>query len=130
MSDLVDVRPNLNSLQNVDEIDSDEEYEEAPTEMRSTVSDKDANNERVSSKVTWIDSQSIADWAISFQNLMRNLPTEEKKKIQAQVDLFNLERQKFDREVAKWDDTGNDIVVLAKHMCMIMMEMTDFTRYD
>ncbi len=52
MSDLVDVRPNLNSLQNVDEIDSDEEYEEAPTEMRSTVSDKDANNERVSSKVT------------------------------------------------------------------------------
>ncbi len=61
---------------------------------------------------------------------MRNLPTEEKKKIQAQVDLFNLERQKFDREVAKWDDTGNDIVVLAKHMCMIMMEMTDFTRYD
>lgn len=60
---------------------------------------------------------------------MRNLPTEEKRKIQAQVDLFNLERQKFDREVAKWDDTGNDIVVLAKHMCMIMMEMTDFTRY-
>ena len=23
---------------------------------------------------------------------------------------------------------GNDIIVLAKHMCMIMMEMTDFTR--
>ena len=23
---------------------------------------------------------------------------------------------------------GNDIIILAKHMCMIMMEMTDFTR--
>ena len=31
-------------------------------------------------------------------------------------------------QVSKWDDKGNDIIVLAKHMCMIMMEMTDFTR--
>ena len=23
---------------------------------------------------------------------------------------------------------GNDIIILAKHLCMIMMEMTDFTR--
>ena len=45
-----------------------------------------------------------------------------------QVENFRLEKVKFDQEVAKWDDTGNDIIVLAKHMCMIMMEMTDFTR--
>ncbi|KAF2354457.1 Vinculin/alpha-catenin [Trinorchestia longiramus] len=44
------------------------------------------------------------------------------------VENFRLEKAKFDQEVAKWDDTGNDIIVLAKHMCMIMMEMTDFTR--
>ena len=31
-------------------------------------------------------------------------------------------------KVSKWDDNGNDVIVLAKHMCMIMMEMTDFTR--
>ena len=30
--------------------------------------------------------------------------------------------------MSKWDDNGNDVIVLAKHMCMIMMEMTDFTR--
>ena len=41
---------------------------------------------------------------------------------------FRTERVKFDREVSKWDDQGNDVIVLAKHMCMIMMEMTDFTR--
>ena len=34
----------------------------------------------------------------------------------------------FDNKVSKWDDNGNDVIVLAKHMCMIMMEMTDFTR--
>lgn len=53
---------------------------------------------------------------------------EDKQKIAQQVEYFRTEKLKFDREVAKWDDTGNDIIVLAKHMCMIMMEMTDFTR--
>ena len=39
-----------------------------------------------------------------------------------------VEKRKFDMEVSKWDDNGKDIIVLAKHMCLIMMEMTDFTR--
>lgn len=53
---------------------------------------------------------------------------EDKQKIAQQVELFRREKLTFDSEVAKWDDAGNDIIVLAKHMCMIMMEMTDFTR--
>lgn len=60
---------------------------------------------------------------------MRKMTEEDKQKIAQQVEFFRSEKLKFDREVAKWDDTGNDIIVLAKHMCMIMMEMTDFTRY-
>ncbi|GLH13432.1 uncharacterized protein GBIM_17998 [Gryllus bimaculatus] len=59
---------------------------------------------------------------------MRKMTEEDKQKIAQQVEYFRSEKLKFDREVAKWDDTGNDIIVLAKHMCMIMMEMTDFTR--
>ncbi|XP_014261081.1 catenin alpha isoform X4 [Cimex lectularius] len=59
---------------------------------------------------------------------MRKMTEEDKQKIAQQVEYFRTEKLKFDREVAKWDDTGNDIIVLAKHMCMIMMEMTDFTR--
>ncbi|XP_046385725.1 catenin alpha isoform X1 [Ischnura elegans] len=59
---------------------------------------------------------------------MRKMTEEDKLKIAQQVEVFRSEKLKFDREVAKWDDTGNDIIVLAKHMCMIMMEMTDFTR--
>merc|ERR550539_628998 len=59
---------------------------------------------------------------------MKNLPESEKLKIAEQVEEFRNERAKFDREVSKWDDQGNDVIVLAKHMCMIMMEMTDFTR--
>ena len=60
---------------------------------------------------------------------MRKLNEEDKEKIAEQVEYFRTEKRKFDAEVAKWDDTGNDIIVIAKHMCMIMMEMTDFTRY-
>ncbi|XP_031842539.1 catenin alpha isoform X2 [Nomia melanderi] len=59
---------------------------------------------------------------------MRKMPEEDKQKILQQVEYFKSEKLKFDKEVAKWDDAGNDIIVLAKHMCMIMMEMTDFTR--
>jgi catenin alpha len=44
------------------------------------------------------------------------------------VEGFREEKRQFDAEVSKWDDQGNDVIVLAKHMCMIMMEMTDFTR--
>ncbi|ESO93133.1 hypothetical protein LOTGIDRAFT_178587 [Lottia gigantea] len=64
----------------------------------------------------------------SDRAFMRQLPEEEKLKIQEEVEEFRLEKQKLDFEVAKWDDSGNDIIVLAKQMCMIMMEMTDFTR--
>lgn len=60
---------------------------------------------------------------------MRKMTDEDKQKILQQVELFRREKMTFDSEVAKWDDAGNDIIVLAKHMCMIMMEMTDFTRY-
>lgn len=59
---------------------------------------------------------------------MNNLPEEDKAVIEEQVATFKTEKRLFDQEVSKWDDNGNDIIVLAKHMCMIMMEMTDFTR--
>ena len=59
---------------------------------------------------------------------MKKMPEEDRAKIQEQVEVFRVEKRKFDIEVSKWDDNGNDIIVLAKHMCMIMMEMTDFTR--
>lgn len=63
-----------------------------------------------------------------LQAIMAQLPQEQKAKIAEQVASFQEEKSKLDAEVSKWDDSGNDIIVLAKQMCMIMMEMTDFTR--
>ena len=60
--------------------------------------------------------------------VVRSLPEEEKQQIAAEVAVFKQEKAKLDAEITKWDETGNDIITLAKQMCIIMMEMTDFTR--
>ncbi|XP_044276355.1 catenin alpha-3 isoform X3 [Varanus komodoensis] len=59
---------------------------------------------------------------------MTQLPEAEKEKIAEQVADFKKVKSKLDEEIEIWDDTSNDIIVLAKQMCVIMMEMTDFTR--
>ena len=74
------------------------------------------------------DQEDVAYELRSDRDKMRCLPEEERKKIQQQVQEFRMEKARLDREMAKWDDSGNDIIVLSKQMCMIMMEMTDFTR--
>jgi len=62
------------------------------------------------------------------QTLMRKLPEAEKAKIQANIKEFVKEKELLDIEISKWDESSNDIIVLAKSMCVIMMDMTDFTR--
>merc|ERR1712150_280372 len=59
---------------------------------------------------------------------MKNMPEPDKEKIAEQVEVFKTKKRLFDQEVSKWDDNGNDIIILAKYMCTIMMAMTDFTK--
>ncbi|KJH53668.1 vinculin family protein [Dictyocaulus viviparus] len=92
-----------------EDVDSDNEYED---DVQAAIYD---NTTRISE-------------GENQQKIMRRLPEEDKKKIQEQIDVFKITQTKFEREVAKWDESGNDIIVLAKHMCMIMTDMTDFTR--
>ncbi|CAJ0588735.1 unnamed protein product [Cylicocyclus nassatus] len=92
-----------------EDVDSDNEYED----------DGQTNAPDNTSRISEGENQ---------QRIMRRLPEEDKKRIQEQIDVFKITQTKFEREVAKWDESGNDIIVLAKHMCMIMTDMTDFTR--
>ncbi|KYO43749.1 hypothetical protein Y1Q_0015289 [Alligator mississippiensis] len=59
---------------------------------------------------------------------MTQLPEAEKEKIAEQLADLKKVKSKLDAEIEIWDDTSNDIIALAKRMCVIMMEMTDFTR--
>ncbi|CAB3398843.1 unnamed protein product [Caenorhabditis bovis] len=95
--------------------------------MNRSMHDVDSDNEYEADGQTAADATKIPDQD-NQQKLMRRLPEEEKKKIQAQIDIFKVTQTRFEREVAKWDESGNEIISLANHMCKIMMNMTDFTR--
>ena len=64
----------------------------------------------------------------SAVDAMKNLPDEEKSLIAEKVDEFHTEQQKFDMEVSKWRQEGNDLIKLAMKMSSIMVTMTDFTQ--
>uniref|UniRef100_A0A8I3PKH0 Catenin alpha-1 n=2 Tax=Canis lupus familiaris TaxID=9615 RepID=A0A8I3PKH0_CANLF len=80
------------------------------------------------SRLVYDGIRDIRKAVLMIRAIMAQLPQEQKAKIAEQVASFQEEKSKLDAEVSKWDDSGNDIIVLAKQMCMIMMEMTDFTR--
>ena len=107
-----------------EEIDSDTEWDDFDE-----TSDIGSNRPAVESRQEdLIDEFPEISGITTAREAMKKLPEAERLKIAEQVEEFRSERVKFDREVSKWDDQGNDVIVLAKHMCMIMMEMTDFTR--
>uniref|UniRef100_A0A4X1V964 Catenin alpha 1 n=1 Tax=Sus scrofa TaxID=9823 RepID=A0A4X1V964_PIG len=108
-----DIRKAVLMIRTPEELD-DSDFETEDFDVRSRTS------------VQTEDDQLIAGQ--SARAIMAQLPQEQKAKIAEQVASFQEEKSKLDAEVSKWDDSGNDIIVLAKQMCMIMMEMTDFTR--
>ncbi|CAI9538406.1 unnamed protein product [Staurois parvus] len=97
-----------------------------PEELDDSDFEADDIDVRSHTSIQTEDDQLIAGQ--SARAIMAQLPQEQKAKIAEQVASFQEEKIKLDAEVSKWDDSGNDIIVLAKQMCMIMMEMTDFTR--
>ncbi|XP_035671720.1 catenin alpha-2-like isoform X6 [Branchiostoma floridae] len=116
-----DVRRAVLMIRSPEELETDTEYEDETYETHSRSSRMTDDRELEGSQAGEFGGKSA-------RALMRELPEEEKKKIAHQLEVFRAEKSKLDEEIAKWDDSGNDIIVLAKQMCMIMMEMTDFTR--
>ena len=107
-----------------EDIDTDTDWEEEieTSEIGSVRPQVESRTDSV------IDEYPDISGITNAREAMKKLPEEERQKIAQQVEVFRVEKRAFDREVSKWDDNGNDVIVLAKHMCMIMMEMTDFTR--
>lgn len=59
-----------------------------------------------------------------LQGELTRLPPEQIQEIQA----LKKEKQQLETEVERWDDSTNDLIVLAKDMGMMLVEMSDFTR--
>ena len=60
---------------------------------------------------------------------MRSLTSEQKVKIHSLAEGLHGDSDRLLSEVSKWEEQGNEIIVIAKRMCMIMMDLSDFTRY-
>ena len=74
------------------------------------------------------ETEDEEDQAETSTLLNNNITEEQKEQINQNLESFNKEKTNFEKEVLKWDEKSNDIVVLSKEMCVIMMDMTGFTR--
>jgi hypothetical protein len=120
-------------------IDIDEEYiiqqeeiQESAHSAASNLNEDEANN---TSKINdEISNYGFTDeteelTAIEETNVAHaNMTEAQKEEFYQNFNSFRLEKNLFDKEVLKWDDTSNDIIVLSKEMCVLMMDMTNFTR--
>ena len=136
-----DVRHNYVSSLECDEGDVDSELEEEASTKReksqekSTAREKTHIREAVSRmKEEQLDlgpelkTDSPVYWVAVWANPeVRNLLSTQDLG-GSQVDGFQEEKEKFDAEVNKWEDSNNDIIVVAKYMCSIMTEMNEFIK--
>uniref|UniRef100_A0AC35TMS0 Catenin alpha-2 n=1 Tax=Rhabditophanes sp. KR3021 TaxID=114890 RepID=A0AC35TMS0_9BILA len=108
--DIKDIRTAVLKSRNFDEVDSDNEY------------DEDAMT------TTGHDSKSQISDGENLSKAIKKMNLDERKKIEGQMAVFSVVRKNFVDEVCKWDENGNDIILIAKQMCKIMTDMTAFTR--
>jgi len=103
-------------------------YEDLDSETEGDYEDNTYETRSKSSIHTDIDEFPGVAGISNTRDAYRFISDEDKQKIAIYVENFRTEKNKFDQEVAKWDDNGNEIIAMAKKMCKIMMDMTDFTR--
>lgn len=115
-----DIRNAILLIPNDDSSDIIDDYDENENEIEV----KDDNQVELSPQQQPLPPSQVQP----TQNIIiaENLTKEQREQLNQQLDSFIKEKTNFDREVLKWDDKSNDIIVLAKQMCVIMMNMTDF----
>jgi len=60
--------------------------------------------------------------------IMKHLPEAEKEMINQEVADFNKEKVKLINEVNRFEDSGNDMILVAKEMARMMQDMVAFTK--
>lgn len=103
-------------------------YDELDSETENDYEDNTYETRSKSSFNTDIDEFPGVAGISNTRDAYRFISDEDKEKIAIYVENFRTEKNRFDAEVGKWDDNGNEIIAMAKKMCKIMMDMTDFTR--
>ena len=73
-------------------------------------------------------SPSPSEEGTEVQEILRSLSPPEKLRLESARQDFHVEQVRLETAVAKWDETENDVIILAKEMCVMMMDMSNFTK--
>lgn len=121
------VRDLRNAILLIPQPDGDNQFEiEEDFELGANFSLK--NSTKIELENTDIDEIDVDNGDDEVDTNQPKLTDEQREKLNAELSSLRKEKTNFDREVLKWDDGSNEIVVLAKQMCVIMMDMIKFTR--
>ncbi|XP_065919372.1 catenin alpha-like [Dysidea avara] len=117
-----------------EEIEGDEELEELLKPPRpASPLDYDENfSPSTSSLFTRTLKPSISNPGThdGAQERMAQLPAEQLAQLAKESADLSMEQSLLENEMNKWEDSSyqNDAIVIAKEMCLMMMDMSDFTR--
>jgi len=100
-----------------------------PEELETDSDDPDGDNmSRVSGRTNDTIDRSKPDEREKMKKAIDAMNEEQRKEFETRQQELKEEREVADQELGKWDETSNDIIVLARQMCAVMLDMTNFTR--
>lgn len=116
-----------------EEIEGDDELEELVKPPRpASPLDYTESNLSTSSLFTRTLKPSISNPGThdGAQERMAQLPVEQQEQLAKASESLTLEQSHLENEMNKWEGSKyhDDVIVLAKEMCLLMMDMSDFTR--
>jgi catenin alpha len=62
------------------------------------------------------------------QVALAGLSSGQREQLARETETLSQEHSRFEREMGRWSDSGHDIIIIAKEMCSMMMDMSNFTK--
>ncbi|CAI8041298.1 Catenin alpha [Geodia barretti] len=62
------------------------------------------------------------------QTVLEALSPGQREQLARETDTLSQEHSRFEDEVSRWSNSGHDIIIIAKEMCNMMMDMSNFTK--
>ena len=73
-------------------------------------------------------SSAFSEVETEVQVIFKSLSPPQKSRLESARQEFQVQQERLESTVAKWDETENDVIFLAKDMCVMMMDISDFTK--
>jgi catenin alpha len=62
------------------------------------------------------------------QTVLEALSPGQREQLARETETLSQEHSRFEDEVSRWSNSGHDIIIIAKEMCNMMLDMSNFTK--